>query len=270
MRIVFFGAPGVGKGTFAELLSRKENIKHINVGNILRKEIMNNTNMGKEIKEYVNRGSLVPDKYTINIVKTEIEKIEKCRNENKNNDNNIDNIIDNNTDKNSEDNINKNKNKENRKIFKCLNPSRNIYKGFLLDGFPRNINQSIELMKITKIDLFVNIDLPKHILIQKLLGRRICQICDQNFNVASIKEEQFDMPPLLPSSDCKICKGHPKLIMRNDDTEETIHHRLQSYENSYIPILDFFKKKNCVFINFQLQKGIKDFDRLYNIVKQYC
>lgn len=262
MRIVFFGAPGVGKGTFAKLLSKKERIKHINVGNILRKEINKNTILGNEIKKFVNQGFLVPDVYILNIVKTEIEKIEKCQRERERESNRE-------SSRESGRESNRESDTENEKNYKNVEASDN-YRGFILDGFPRNIYQSKELIKMTDINLFINIDLPKHIIIKKLLGRRVCEICDNNFNVASINENSFEMPPLLPPSDCTMCKGKPKLTMRTDDTEETIHHRLQSYENSYIPILDFFKKKNCNFVNFQLHKGVKDFNRLYNIIKQYC
>ncbi|SCM02755.1 GTP:AMP phosphotransferase, putative [Plasmodium chabaudi chabaudi] len=225
MRIVLFGAPGVGKGTFAEILAEKEKLKHINIGNILRNEIKKKSSIGKEINKIVNNGNLVPDNIITHIID---EEIKKC----------------------------------------YINNSTN-FKGFILDGFPRNINQSKELIKITNIDLFVNIFSPKYILIKKLLGRRICSTCNNCFNIVNIKDEQFDMPPLLPSKDCHICKGNADLVKRSDDSEETILHRLNSYESSNAQIIDFFKNLKYNFIDFEIKKGIKDFDEFHKSIFKY-
>ncbi|CAD2089178.1 GTP:AMP phosphotransferase, putative [Plasmodium vinckei brucechwatti] len=225
MRIVLFGAPGVGKGTFAEILAEKEKLKHINIGNILRSEIKKNSLIGKEINKIVNNGNLVPDNIITHIID---EEIKKC----------------------------------------SINNPKN-FKGFILDGFPRNINQSKELIKITNIDLFVNIFSPKYILIKKLLGRRICSTCNNCFNIVDIRDEQFDMPPLLPSKNCHICKGNADLVKRSDDNEETILHRLNSYESSNAQIIDFFKNLKYNFIDFEIKKGIKDFDEFHKSIFKY-
>jgi len=59
--IVILGPPGVGKGTYAEFLSKKYGIPKISVGDLFRSAIKNRTELGKRIKNYVSNGELVPD-----------------------------------------------------------------------------------------------------------------------------------------------------------------------------------------------------------------
>ena len=69
MKLILLGAPGAGKGTQAEVLSRKLNIPTISTGNMLRAAIANGTAVGLEAKSYMDRGALVPDSVIIGIVK---------------------------------------------------------------------------------------------------------------------------------------------------------------------------------------------------------
>jgi len=66
--LVFLGAPGVGKGTIAELLSEDEHLVHISTGDIFRREIKCNSELGKKAKDYVSSGGLVPDELVVNLV----------------------------------------------------------------------------------------------------------------------------------------------------------------------------------------------------------
>ena len=68
MKLVLLGAPGAGKGTQAEILSRKLNIPTISTGNILRAAMKNGTPVGLKAKSYVESGKLVPDDVIIGIV----------------------------------------------------------------------------------------------------------------------------------------------------------------------------------------------------------
>ena len=68
MKLVLLGAPGAGKGTQAEILSKKMNIPTISTGNILRAAMKNGTPVGRKAKEYVESGKLVPDEVVIGIV----------------------------------------------------------------------------------------------------------------------------------------------------------------------------------------------------------
>lgn len=74
MRIVLLGAPGAGKGTQALLLADKLKVPHVSTGDIFRSNIVNGTKLGKKAKEYIDRGELVPDEVTVDIVKDRLEK----------------------------------------------------------------------------------------------------------------------------------------------------------------------------------------------------
>jgi adenylate kinase len=74
MRLLLFGAPGVGKGTQAKLLSLKYNIPHISTGDILRQAVKDETELGKKAQEIMNRGDLVPDDIMIGIIKYRLSK----------------------------------------------------------------------------------------------------------------------------------------------------------------------------------------------------
>ncbi len=72
--IVLFGKPGAGKGTQAEFLKEKYNLTHISTGDVFRFNIKNETELGKKAQEFINKGELVPDSITIDMLKKEVEK----------------------------------------------------------------------------------------------------------------------------------------------------------------------------------------------------
>ncbi|PQJ82653.1 adenylate kinase [Polaribacter glomeratus] len=72
--IVLFGPPGAGKGTQATLLKEKYNLLHISTGDVFRFNIKNETALGKLAKSFMDKGDLVPDEVTINMLKAEVEK----------------------------------------------------------------------------------------------------------------------------------------------------------------------------------------------------
>ncbi len=74
MVIVMLGAPGTGKGTVASLLEEKVGIKQVSTGDIFRKNIKEQTELGKIAEEYISKGNLVPDDITIGIVKNRLEE----------------------------------------------------------------------------------------------------------------------------------------------------------------------------------------------------
>ncbi len=79
MKLTLLGAPGAGKGTQAEILSRKLNIPTISTGNILRAAIKNGTAVGLAAKSYIDQGKLVPDGVIIDIVKERVQEAD-CAN----------------------------------------------------------------------------------------------------------------------------------------------------------------------------------------------
>lgn len=74
MKLVFLGPPGVGKGTYAKAVSKELGIPHISTGDIFREEIKKETDLGKRVKEYVERGLLVPDEIVIEVVRKRLEQ----------------------------------------------------------------------------------------------------------------------------------------------------------------------------------------------------
>ena len=74
MNIIFFGAPGAGKGTQAEIVSKKLDIPTISTGNIIREAIKNGTEMGLSAKSYIDAGKLVPDEVVIGTIKDRLDK----------------------------------------------------------------------------------------------------------------------------------------------------------------------------------------------------
>ena len=77
MRIVMLGAPGAGKGTQAKRIAEKYGIPHVSTGDIFRANIKNGTDLGKEAKNYMDQGQLVPDELTVRILLDRVAK-EDC------------------------------------------------------------------------------------------------------------------------------------------------------------------------------------------------
>lgn len=74
INIVLFGKPGAGKGTQAEFLKKKYNLVHLSTGDIFRFNIKNDTELGKLAKTYMDKGDLVPDAVTIQMLESEVDK----------------------------------------------------------------------------------------------------------------------------------------------------------------------------------------------------
>ncbi|XP_016183328.1 adenylate kinase 1, chloroplastic [Arachis ipaensis] len=130
--------------------------------------------------------------------------------------------------------------------------------GFILDGFPRTIKQAEILEGVTDLDLVINLKLREDILLEKCLGRRICNQCGGNFNIASINIKAEDgspgiiMAPLLPPSNCLS-----KLITRSDDTEAVVRERLRIYNEMTRPVEEFYRSRGKLLV-FDLPGGIPE------------
>jgi adenylate kinase len=110
-------------------------------------------------------------------------------------------------------------------------------KGFILDGFPRNIAQAEALEKMladmrTPLEAVVLLNLDLKILFKRLAGRRICENCNQVFNI-------YTSPPGMLAEKCGD-KPH-RLIQRDDDKEEVIGKRLDVYEAQTKPLIDHYR-----------------------------
>ncbi|WP_026652517.1 adenylate kinase [Butyrivibrio proteoclasticus] len=79
MKIIMLGAPGAGKGTQAQMIAEKYNIPHISTGDIFRANIKNGTELGKKAKEFMDKGQLVPDELTVELLLDRVAK-DDCAN----------------------------------------------------------------------------------------------------------------------------------------------------------------------------------------------
>lgn len=104
--------------------------------------------------------------------------------------------------------------------------------GFILDGFPRNIEQAKALDKITRIDKAIEIVISDEEALKRLSGRRNCENCKANYNI-------YTAPKPKQEGVCDYCQG--KLVQRKDDNEEAIKKRLEVYHKETEPILNHYK-----------------------------
>ena len=111
-------------------------------------------------------------------------------------------------------------------------------KGFILDGYPRTVEQAKTLEGIAKIDVILLQMVPDWIIIERLSSRRICKSCGNVYNIRFLKPKVEGV--------CDKCGG--SLYQRSDDTPEVIKRRLQVYQEQTSPLLQHYKDKQVPFI----------------------
>lgn len=114
-------------------------------------------------------------------------------------------------------------------------------KGFILDGYPRNLNQAEALDKIlseknSKIDLVINLNTPTDEIIERVMARRECPKCKRVYNMVINKPKEGEI-----CDDCGV-----ELTKRVDDTEEKLQIRLDTFFKETKPVIDFYQRKNIV------------------------
>jgi len=114
-------------------------------------------------------------------------------------------------------------------------------KGFILDGYPRTLEQAKALETIAKIDVIILLSVPEWIIIERLSARRICKNCGTIYNLRTLKPK-VDMI-------CDKCGG--QLYQRSDDNPEVIKNRLEVYNKQTNPLVQFFKNKKLQFVEFR-------------------
>ncbi|ECC2020475.1 adenylate kinase [Listeria monocytogenes] len=124
--------------------------------------------------------------------------------------------------------------------------------GFLLDGFPRTVEQAEELENIlndlgTELDAVINIEVDKDVLMKRLTGRWICQTCGKTYH-------EIYNPPKVPGK-CDLDGG--ELYQRDDDKKETVEKRLNVNMKQTKPLLDFYSEKGKLH-NINGEQDIKD------------
>lgn len=194
MKAIIFGPPGSGKGTYASRLRAKLGVDVIAMGDIFREIMKEDSPLGKKVKQYVEKGLLVPDDVVIEVLKQRLAK-------------------------------------------------SSSKKGFILDGFPRTLEQANALDKIVAIDVVIKLTTPDSIIIERLSTRRICKNCGEVYNIRYLKPKVEGV--------CDKCGG--QLYQRPDDTAKVIKDRIQVYEQQTQPILQHYKKKKVQFVEFKCE-----------------
>lgn len=211
MNLVLMGLPGAGKGTQAQLIVQEFDVPHISTGDIFRAAIKNETPMGIQAKQFIDKGELVPDEVTNGIVKERLAEADTV-------------------------------------------------KGFMLDGFPRNLVQAESLNQMLadsgrKLDAVINIHVNPDILVERLSGRFICRNCGTTYH------RLYNMPKV--EGTCDVCGQHD-FYQRDDDKPETVKNRLDVNIKLNTPLIDFYEQQGVLY-NID---GEQDIDKVYSDVKK--
>jgi len=189
VKAIIFGAPGAGKGTYSSRLKEKLGVETIATGDIFRDLMKAESDLGRKVRGYVEKGHLVSDEIVLEVLKERLSKIPK-------------------------------------------------EKGFILDGYPRTLEQAKTLDNITPIDVILLLDVPDQIIIERLSSRRICRNCGTVYNIRFLKPKKEGI--------CDKCGG--PLYQRSDDNPEVIRNRLKVYQEQTKPLIEYFRKKNLPFV----------------------
>ncbi len=189
LKAIIFGAPGAGKGTYSSRQQTKLGVEVIATGDIFRELMKEDSELGRKVRGYVEKGLLVPDEVVVEVLKQRLSKIPE-------------------------------------------------EKGFILDGYPRTLEQAKILDSITKIDVILLLNVPDWIIIERLSSRRICRNCGAVYNIRFLKPKVEGV--------CDKCGG--PLYQRSDDNPEVIKERLKVYQDQTRPLLEYFKEKKVPFV----------------------
>jgi adenylate kinase len=195
-RLVLLGAPGVGKGTQAELLSHRLGACHLSTGDVFRAQKSQpegeRTPPLESALKAMSRGDLVPDLTVMGMVRERLRCL-RCRG------------------------------------------------GFLLDGFPRTIIQAETLESLLKAEglaltAVISYDLAVEKIVERLSGRRTCSGCKAIFHMTGC-------PPKMDGI-CDHCGA--TLYQREDDWPKSIAVRIEAYEKSTKPLIDFYRERRLL------------------------
>jgi len=103
--------------------------------------------------------------------------------------------------------------------------------GFVLDGYPRNLEQAEELEGMTDLDVILSLDVSREELVDRLTGRRVCDDCGANYHVEFSPPEEAGV--------CDECGGD--LIQRDDDNEESVRNRLDVFDENTQPVIAHYE-----------------------------
>jgi adenylate kinase len=136
-----------------------------------------------------------------------------------------------------------------------------LERGFILDGFPRTLPQAEELELVIAadhpLDAVLSLEVPTEIVLDRIAGRRVCEDCGANYHV--------NMPP-SENWKCDVCGG--RVVQRDDDTEDAVRRRLEIYEETTVPIIDFYDQLGKLVPVDAVGDGDEVFERLVKEIDQ--
>jgi len=147
-------------------------------------------------------------------------------------------------------------------IEECTVPGGPLGGGFVLDGFPRTLNQARELDRVlagAPLDLAIDLEVPTEIVLDRIAGRRVCENCQRVYHV--------NLPPTHDWT-CDTCGGPVR--QRADDTEEAVMRRLELYETETRPILDYYRAHDLLVTLDGVGEGDDVFERLVKVVDEHA
>ena len=109
-------------------------------------------------------------------------------------------------------------------------------RGFILDGYPRNVPQAETLTQITSLDRVVYFEIPEAVLVERISQRRSCPQCGSVYNLLS-------QPPKVPS---RCDRDGTELVQRPDDTEEAVRMRFEVYRKQTQPLLEHYQRQGIL------------------------
>lgn len=129
--------------------------------------------------------------------------------------------------------------------------------GFILDGFPRTVNQATELAKSLasanqKIDVILNLQIDDQVVVKRMAGRRSCPQCGAVYNIERFK----------PKVEGVCDNDGTKLIQRPDDSAEVVANRLETYHLQTEPVVDYYKKNGSTVYDIDANKDAEEVNAL--------
>ena len=129
--------------------------------------------------------------------------------------------------------------------------------GFILDGFPRTVNQATELDKSLavanqKMDAVLNLQIDEQVIVQRMTGRRSCPQCGAVYHIENLR-------PKVEG----ICDNDgARLVQRPDDSAEVVANRLETYHRQTEPVIDYYKNNNNTVFDIDANKSVDEVSTL--------
>jgi adenylate kinase len=139
--------------------------------------------------------------------------------------------------------------------------------GFILDGFPRTVNQAAELAESLasanqKMDVVLNLKIDDHVVVQRMTGRRSCTQCGAVYHIENLK----------PKVDGICDNDGTRLVQRPDDSAEVVANRLETYHQQTELVVDYYKKNSSTVFDIDANKSVDEvstlvFEKLDSLAK---